>query len=214
MIAAPNTYSVKGYDVVATGDASITRITKGKEDEVGELYIQGPNVFSKYWNRPEETKAAFTSDGWFKTGVVSTTNIAYGLSRILIIFGLQQGDIVQYIEGSYKILGRSSVDIIKSGGYKLSALDIERHLLSNNDIAECAVVGLPDITWGQKVAAVVVLKPHRSLTAEQIREWCRDRLPPYAVPSLIKIVPELLRSSIGKINKKELINDVFKEDKL
>ena len=68
------------------------------------------------------------------------------------------GDTFSYEDGVYKILGRTSVDIIKSGGYKISALDIERHLLAHDDITDVAILGLPDMTWGQKVAAVIVLR--------------------------------------------------------
>lgn len=93
----------------------------------GDLYIRGPTVFSEYWKRPEETQKEF-EDGWFKTG-----------------------DTAGYENGYFKILGRSSVDIIKSGGYKLSALEIESKLLENPKIRDIAVVGLPDDTWGNKV---------------------------------------------------------------
>jgi len=70
---------------------------------------------------------------------------------------LLAGDTAVYEGGTYRILGRTSVDIIKSGGYKISALDVERHLLAHPDIAEVAVIGVHDITWGQKVPAVVVV---------------------------------------------------------
>lgn len=94
----------------------------------GELLIKGPSVFEGYWNKPEATEKEFTKDGWFKTG-----------------------DIAQYHNGYYKILGRASADIIKSGGYKISALQIETELLAHPLIADCAVVGLSDPIWGQKV---------------------------------------------------------------
>lgn len=65
---------------------------------------------------------------------------------------LLSGDTAQYVDGAYKILGRTSVDIIKTGGYKVSALAVETHLLGHPDILDCSVIGLPDITWGQKVS--------------------------------------------------------------
>lgn len=96
--------------------------------------MKGDNLFKEYWRRPDATAEAFDSEGWFKTGDTAA----------------QQGS-----PPYWRILGRSSVDIIKSGGYKISALAIENVLLEHPDIAECAVVGLEDETQGQIVAAVV-----------------------------------------------------------
>lgn len=106
-------------------------------------------------------------------------------------------------------MGRTSVDIIKSGGYKISALDIERHLLAHPNIAECIVVGIPDITWGQKVAAIVVTKSKHDLNVDDLRTWCSDRLPPYQIPTVIKTMTALPRNAMGKVNKKELLLKVF-----
>ena len=78
-------------------------------------------------------------------------------------------------------MGRTSVDIIKSGGYKISALDIERHLLTHKDISEAVVIGLPDMTFGQRIAAVVVLTEGTKLPLEQLRSWCKDRMAKYQV---------------------------------
>ena len=94
--------------------------------EPGEIQVQGPNVFREYWNRPDATRESFI-DGWFRTG-----------------------DIAVLEDGYYRIMGRSSVDIIKSGGYKLSALEIEAALLDHPAIRACAVVGIPDETMGGK----------------------------------------------------------------
>ena len=110
------------------------------------MQIRGSNVFKCYYGRVEATKKEFTNDGWFKTG-----------------------DTAQFVEQSYKILGRSSVDIIKSGGYKISALHVERLLLSNPEIADVAVVGLEDPVWGQKVAAVIVpSSPDSTITVSKV----------------------------------------------
>jgi len=187
-IAKSNIYAPRGYDVIVVGDEHRTTTSREMEKESGELYVQGPNVFREYWNRPQETKVAFTSDGWFKTG-----------------------DVAQFIDSNYKILGRQSVDIIKSGGYKISALDVERHLLAHEHIAECAVVGLQDITWGQKVAAIVVCKPNCTLTEKVLLEWCKTQLPKYSIPSIVKFVDKLPRSPIGKVNKKDLLRSFFSE---
>ena len=102
----------------------------------GEIQVRGPTVFREYWRRPDATRAAFTADGWFRTGDVATR-----------------------ADGVYRILGRASIDIIKTGGYKVSALEIEEALRAHPAIAECAVVGVDDPEWGQRVAAAVVLAP-------------------------------------------------------
>lgn len=120
-----------------------------------------------------------------------------------------------YDGSAYRILGRTSVDIIKSGGYKLSALDIEQHLLGHPAIEEVAVVGLPDVTWGQKVAAVVVLRRQasgelHSLSCEELRTWSKQHLPSYALPADLQVVPSLPRNAMGKVNKKELMKTLFK----
>jgi malonyl-CoA/methylmalonyl-CoA synthetase len=115
-------------------------------------------------------------------------------------------------EGAYKIVGRTSVDVIKSGGYKISALDVERHLLAHPNISDCAVVGLPDITWGQRVAAVIVLKDtNTTLTLEELKRWAADVLPPYQIPSILRCLPSMPRNAMGKVNKKQLAETVFPE---
>ena len=106
-------------------------------DEDGQIEIKGDNVFLEYWRRPEATVKEFTTDGWFKTGDVARRDAS----------------------GAYFIQGRASVDLIKSGGYKISALEVERKMLGLDAIQEVAVVGLADEEWGQRVAAVVKQRP-------------------------------------------------------
>ena len=134
----------------------------------------------------------------------------------LIIFSsrsiFHSGDTACFKDGTYRILGRTSVDIIKSGGYKLSALDIERQLLSHSDIKEVAVVGLPDVTWGQRVAAIVVLVTDTTLNLNDLREWSSDKMSSYQLPSVLKVVDSLPRNAMGKINKKELTENVFSKE--
>lgn len=153
----------------------------------GDLYIRGPTVFSEYWQRPEETQKEFV-DSWFKTG-----------------------DTAGYENGYFRILGRSNVDIIKSGGYKLSALEIESKLLENSKIRDIAIVGLPDETWGSKVAALIVLKDGQTLTVEELKEWAAAKLPSYAFPTVVKFAEVVPKNAMGKVNKKELIKEVFTE---
>ena len=147
------------------------------EDEAGEIQVRGPAVFCEYWERPEITSDSFT-DGWFRTGDMAVREAGY-----------------------LRIMGRLSVDIIKSGGYKLSALEIESVLLQHEIINECAVVGLPDATWGEAVAAACVFTSGNSLTIEELREWCRDQLSVYKIPKQLLPVEALPRNAMGKVTK-------------
>lgn len=151
------------------------------DGQPGEIQIRGDGVFQGYWNRPEATRDAFTHDGWFKTGDV----------------GVRE-------RGAYRILGRESVDILKTGGYKVSALEIEEVLREHPAVAECAVVGVPDEAWGQRVAAAVVLRSGEQLSLEALREFGKQRLAPYKVPVLLRVLPELPRNAMGKVTKSEL----------
>jgi malonyl-CoA/methylmalonyl-CoA synthetase len=146
----------------------------------GELEVRGPNVFLEYWRRPEETAVAFR-DGWFRTG-----------------------DVAVLEHGSYRLLGRTSVDIIKTGGFKVSALEIEEVLRAHPAIAECAVVGIGDAEWGEKVTAAVELKPGSGLTLVELQDWARDRLAPYKIPRALKAVAALPRNAMGKVTKPEV----------
>ena len=102
------------------------------------------------------------------------------------------------------------MDIIKSGGYKISALDIERHLLAHPDIAEVAVVGVHDITWGQKIAAILVLRQGvSSLELKDLQAWSAEHLPPYQQPTILRIIDRMPRNDMGKINKKGLATQMF-----
>jgi malonyl-CoA/methylmalonyl-CoA synthetase len=101
------------------------------------------------------------------------------------------------------------VDVIKSGGYKISALDIEKELLGHPDIEDVAVMGLHDNIWGQRVFSLIVLKEHAKngigFVETDFRSWCSKRLPKYSVPTIIKIVDKMPRNIMGKVNKKEII---------
>ena len=146
----------------------------------GEIQIRGANVFREYWNKPRETAEAFTPDGWFRSG-----------------------DIAVFEEGSYKILGRNSVDIIKSGGYKISALEIEEVLRTHPEIRDCAVVGLPDLEWGEVIAASLVPRSGKP-DLEALKAWLLEKLPSYKVPRKYLIQDDLPRNVLGKVTKNEL----------
>ncbi len=153
--------------------------------EPGEIWVRGPGVFREYWNKPEATVAAFR-DGWFLTG-----------------------DVAVLEKGMYRMLGRSSIDIIKTGGYKVSALEIEEVLREHPAIAECAVVGVADVEWGERVCAALVLKSGGSLTLDELRTWAKQRLATYKVPSRIAVMPALPRNAMGKVVKPELAKLAF-----
>ena len=107
--------------------------------------------------------------------------------------------------GSYRLLGRRSVDILKTGGYKVSALEIESVLLEHPVIAECAVVGVPDPEWGQVVSAALVTTDGQEPDSESLRAWARERLAPYKVPSRFLLVEELPRNALGKVQKPRVV---------
>ncbi|GAA5807285.1 hypothetical protein MFLAVUS_000642 [Mucor flavus] len=156
-----------------------------KRNIPGMLQVKGSTVFKEYWQRPDATKKEFTEDGWFQTGDVAQ-RIGY--------------------HGYYQIMGRSSIDIIKTGGEKVSALEIERELLSCDfGIQDVAVVGIPDPEWGQKVAAVVVMDHGKEIELLTIRNQLKKQLAVYKVPSLLKVVSELPKNAMGKVTKKDLV---------
>jgi len=148
-------------------------------NEQGEIQIKGDTVFKEYWNKPQETIDSFTEDGWFKTG-----------------------DSAVLVNDYYKILGRNSVDIIKSGGYKISALEIESKLLDHPEIDECAVVGIADEAWGEIVAAAVVSTFNLQLST--LQDWASDKMAPYKIPRRLIVLNELPRNVLGKVTKNEI----------
>ncbi|XDV17335.1 hypothetical protein PO909_023214 [Leuciscus waleckii] len=119
------------------------------------------------------------------------------------------GDTAVYRDGVYWILGRTSVDIIKSGGYKISALDVERHLLAHPDITDVAVIGAPDAVWGQKVTAVVQLRNGKTMSLSMLKAWAREHMASYTIPSGLILVENIPRNQMGKVNKKELLSRFF-----
>ncbi|KAK0252650.1 hypothetical protein B0A54_13808 [Friedmanniomyces endolithicus] len=181
----------------------------GKERS-GEIQLRGPTIFKGYWRNPEATRKEFTPDGWFKTGDIAIRKPVPGAG---------EGKSGPWAKGpAWFIHGRQSADIIKTGGEKVSALEVERELLSLPEIRECAVVGLPSEAWGQKVAAIVVLsavgegvegKGGKGWGAMDLRRALKERLVAYKIPQDVKVVGEIKRNAMGKVNKKELVKDVF-----
>ena len=154
------------------------------EDQMpGEILVKGANVFKEYWQRPEATQATFTNDGWFKTG-----------------------DIAVIENGYYRIMGRQSVDIIKSGGYKISALEIEEVLRTNEMILDCAVVGINDDEWGELIVAAIVLKPDfiNEFNDKKVSDWIVNYIASYKKPRRYLILNDLPRNAMGKVVKNDI----------
>lgn len=150
-----------------------------EENKPGEIQVKGSTVFHSYWNKPEATQEAF-SDGWFRTGDIADINNGY-----------------------YRILGRNSVDIIKSGGYKISALEIENILLEHPQVRECAIVGIPDDEWGEMVSCCIIPGSDHPDSAT-LKEWLRDRLPGYKIPRKYIFRDDLPKNAMGKVSKNEV----------
>ena len=146
----------------------------------GELLVRGPSVFHEYWRRPDATAEAFI-DGWFRTG-----------------------DVAVHEPGGYRMLGRLSVDIIKSGGEKVSALEVEEAFRTHPGVADCAVVGIEDPEWGERVCIAVVRTPGATDEAEEFRAWGKQLLAPAKVPSRYVFVDTLPRNSMGKTVKPDV----------
>jgi malonyl-CoA/methylmalonyl-CoA synthetase len=173
----------------------------GGDAETGELWIRGPSVFAGYHQRPDETAAAFAPDPtspagspagarWFRTGDTVTRDAAK--------------------EGApFRILGRTRVDIMKSGGYKLSALEIEEVLREHPAVSEVAVVGVPDEAWGERVVACVVARKTGAgappCDAAALRDFTRERLAPYKVPKDVVFLADLPKNALGKVVKPDLL---------
>merc|ERR1712176_417260 len=158
-----------------------------KLDESGGILVKGGPVFREYYKREEATKKEFTEDGWFKTGDSATVG---GSPEDLQQFQ----DAAREVEAAtgrprsgttttphpalktiHKIMGRSSVDIIKSGGYKLSALEIESVLLQHEQIKECAVIGASDEKWGERVCLIAAFKG-QTLSVDELKTWAKPKM--------------------------------------
>jgi malonyl-CoA/methylmalonyl-CoA synthetase len=162
------------------------RTVETRIDEAsGELLVRGPSVLTSYFRREEATARAFR-DGWFLTGDTVTRDE----------------------RGYFRVLGRTSVDILKSGGYKLSALEIEEALREHAAVSDVAVVGVPDETWGDRVVACVVVRPGMALTPADLRAFAKEKLASYKCPKDVFVMDDLPRNAMGKVQKPALIDVV------
>jgi long-chain acyl-CoA synthetase len=152
-----------------------TRATLGPH-EVGEIWLRAPNVMRGYFNRPEETAATLTPDGWLRTG---------------------DGGFVD--EDGYLFLTDRIKDMIVSGGENVYPIEVEEALSQHPDVLEVAVIGVPDPRWGETVKALVVLRPEASLDADELIAFTRARLAGYKLPRSIAFVDPLPRTPTGKV---------------
>ncbi|MEU9270231.1 acyl-CoA synthetase [Streptomyces sp. NPDC048251] len=152
-------------------------------ESVGEIQVRGPNLFTEYLNRPDATAAAFTSDGWFRTGDVA----------------------VRDPHGYVRIVGRKATDLIKSGGYKIGAGEIENALLEHPGVREAAVTGEPDADLGERIVAWVVPADPEALPSEsELADHVARRLAPHKRPRVVRYLDALPRNDMGKIMKRAL----------
>ena len=161
--------------LVAPGGAVVA------EGEAGEIEVRGAQVFAEYWRRPGATAAAFR-DGWFRTG-----------------------DLARVEGGSHRILGRQGTDILKTGGYRVSALEVEETYRTHPDVRDIAVAGVPDPEWGHRLCAAYV--PAEGLppaAPDDLRAWGKARLAPYKVPRAFAAVDRLPRNAMGKTLRRDV----------
>ena len=158
-----------------------TTIESSDDETIGEVAVRGPNVFKGYLNRPDATEEAMR-DGWFMTGDLATRNE----------------------QGSLKLVGRKSTDLIKSGGYRIGAGEIEGALLEHPAVAEVAVTGRPDEDLGERIVAWVVTEPGRTATADELSDHVATLLTKHKRPREVHFIDELPRNAMGKVMKREL----------
>ncbi|KAJ7396325.1 acyl-CoA synthetase family member 3, mitochondrial [Pitangus sulphuratus] len=183
-----------------------------------EQMVQGRGTTCKLWSVPGVSwESGGTTAGTFY-GIWAGNAAKWhfeGLDKQSQKEGVEQGEVcfpgdtAVYKDGVYWIRGRTSVDIIKNGGFKISALEVERHLLAHPYITDVAVIGPPDMVWGQRVSAVVQLRKGEMLSVKDLKDWARETMAPYAIPTELIVVEEIPRNQMGKVNKKELLQRFY-----
>jgi long-chain acyl-CoA synthetase len=154
------------------------------QGERGELLIQGPQVFSGYWNMPEETERTLLEGGWLRTGDLVTVDA----------------------DGFTTIVDRVK-ELIITGGFNVSPSEVEAVLRGHPDLVDAAVVGVPSPHGGENVVAMVLVRPGSTLDRTALMEWCRERLAAYKVPRDIVQLDELPKSMLGKVLRKQVRED-------
>ena len=150
------------------------------EGDIGEIWMRGPQIMVGYWNRPEETAAAMSEDGWFRTGDAG------------------------YCRDGYLFLHDRMKDMIVSGGENVYPAEVENAIMGCLGVADVAVIGVPDDKWGEAVKAIVVKAPGEKVSPEEVIAWARERIAGFKVPKSVDFVDELPRNPSGKILKKDL----------
>jgi fatty acid CoA ligase FadD36 len=148
-------------------------------EALGELEVQAPTIMSGYLNRPDATREVFSPDEWFRTGDVASADA----------------------HGWHRIVGRKSTDLIKSGGYRIGAGEVEGALLAHPGVREAAVVGVPDDDLGQAVVAYVVAD---GVSGPELTAFVAETLSVHKRPRRVELVPDLPRNAMGKVQKTKL----------
>ncbi|MGX1907411.1 acyl-CoA synthetase [Streptomyces phaeochromogenes] len=175
-----------GVELRLTEEDGTTAVEAYDGETVGEIQVRGPNLFTEYLNRPEATTAAFTEDGWFRTGDMA----------------------VRDPDGYVRIVGRKATDLIKSGGYKIGAGEIENALLEHPAVREAAVTGEPDADLGERIVAwIVPADPQSPPTVDELADHVARRLAPHKRPRVVHHLDALPRNDMGKIMKRALTHD-------
>ncbi|WP_438271580.1 acyl-CoA synthetase [Streptomyces phaeochromogenes] len=175
-----------GVELRLTEEDGTTAVEAYDGETVGEIQVRGPNLFTEYLNRPEATAAAFTEDGWFRTGDMA----------------------VRDPDGYVRIVGRKATDLIKSGGYKIGAGEIENALLEHPAVREAAVTGEPDADLGERIVAwIVPADPQSPPTVDELADHVARRLAPHKRPRVVHHLDALPRNDMGKIMKRALTHD-------
>ena len=161
-----------------------------KQGEDGEICIRGHNIMKGYLDNPEATKAAFWRDGWFRSG-----------------------DIGHVDENDYVYIVDRVKDMIITGGENVYPREVEEVIYERPEVRECAVIGLPDKEWGERVAAYIIAKPGKTINTDELKIFLKSRLAPFKVPKEFNIVTEFPLSPTGKILKRELKRQVLESSK-
>ena len=175
-IPIPNTHAA----LIGIKDKKIIN----KIDAEGELVINGPQVMQGYWKKDEENKNAFikiNNEKWFRTG-----------------------DLAKFDKDGYFYFVDRIKDIVKYKGYLVVPAEIETLLYKHPKIREAAVIGVPDPQVGETIKAVIVLNEEAKVTAEDIKQWCKDKIAPYKIPKIIEFKQELPKTIIGKVLRRKL----------
>jgi acyl-CoA synthetase (AMP-forming)/AMP-acid ligase II len=160
-----------------------------KPGEVGEIIVQGEQIMTGYWRKPDETKETII-DGWLHTG-----------------------DLGRYDERGYIYIVDRKRDMIISGGENIYPREVEEILYQHPSVKEVAVIGIPDPYWVERVHAVIVLREGETVTSEEIIEFCKQRIARYKAPKSVEFVDSLPKTPSGKILKRELRERYWKGER-